>query len=115
MSPTRDQLYVLWGSRFPYELISPVHPPPALRDLRFFPLGGHQRTPLVEGILREFGVRNLFRDMVDDPRIYLVCDSVLGALYSSYVWEHYGIETTGKKVFDSDFFTVYQIKRRSSP
>jgi hypothetical protein len=109
LDPRRDQLYVIWNISFPYKAIS------ALDNLDFFnsfpvvSLSWFQHSPFTRQMLDRFGVKNLLRDMVDNPRVFLVCSPEEGGLYGRYMEENYGMTIQAKKVFKCYEYEVYRI------
>lgn len=107
LKPGTDRLYVMWD--FPFELFNAFDDPERYRPYRLFVTSYFQRSPLVMETLREFGVKDLFRDMVDNPRIFLNCSREQGVLLHTYLQERYRLDIRAEKEFDGGFFKVYSI------
>jgi hypothetical protein len=110
LHPKDNQLYVLWDSHFPYELWRAFDDFEAFRDFHILALAPFQRSPLQKEMLARFGVKNLFRDMVDRPDIFLICYPSDGLLYMQYLKERFGLRARAKKTYVGCYFLVYQIE-----
>ena len=108
LKPGPDKLYVMWD--FPFEAFSAFDSFERFRPYRLFVTSFFQRSPVAMATLKEFGVENLFRDMVDDPRIFLNCNREQGVLLHNYLQENFRKTIWAEKVFDSEFFKVYSIR-----
>lgn len=115
LNPKDNQLYVVWGSTFPYESISALDNFEIFKTFHIFPLGSYQRSPLCLETLSRFQIKNLFRDLVDNPNAYLICDPYEGALYREYLLENYKMEIIPEKTFSSPLFKAFRIHSRRLP
>ncbi len=113
--PREDHLYVVWDSSFPYEDLNVFDNFDAFRKLHIFPLAVYQRSPNAQKMLDRFGIKNLLRDLVDNPNVSLICWPQEGALYHQYMLEKYRMEITAEKTYDCPFFKVYRIHSKPSP
>ena len=54
-------------------------------------LGGWMtRSPISNMSLKKYGISNPFRDMVDNPKVYILANSAYRARIVTYLKEHYG-------------------------
>jgi len=110
-NPPEDQLCVMWT--FPYEDFNALDDLSAFRRLRLFELAVYQRSPNAQKMLDHFGIKDLFREMVDNPRVLLVCTPEECGYYRQYMREKYGLETVMEETFKCPFFQVFRV--RSQP
>ncbi len=108
--PKDDELYVVWDSAFPYKLFN------AFGDFSFFehfhilPLTWFQRTPHARVMMERFGVKNLFRDLVDNPKLFLICWPYDVKFYTTYMMEKYGMKTEVEPILTNPFFQVSRVR-----
>ncbi len=107
--PQDHQLYALWGSHFPYEFFNLFEDFEAYRHFNIIPLTWFQRSPTVKAMLGRFRVKDLFRDMVDNPNLFLVCTPDETDTYGIHMREKYQLETRLEAVYSCPFFTAYQV------
>jgi hypothetical protein len=115
LHPRPDQLYVVWNSGFPYEKIHAFDSFEMFRDFHLAALGDFQRTPLTQGMLEHFGIKNLFRDMVDNPNLFMICSPEEGKLCRQYLKEKFGIKSRVEVIFFSPFFNVMRVQSLTRP
>ena len=114
-TPPPGGLCVIWDSAFPYERQN------AFEDFRFFKkmdwvtLAWYQRTPTTKAMLEKHGVPNLFRDMVDNPQVTMICTPWEADVYGVYLRDKYGIQASLVPTFQSPFFTAYQARSEKAP
>jgi hypothetical protein len=115
LNPQDDQLYITWGSAFPYEKIDAFNMD-FLKHFHVVSLAWFERTPTTQAMLDWFGYKNLFKEMVDSPDVFLICSPYQYSLYYAYMLEKYKLKTYGLAVFKSKLFNVYAIHRvRKNP
>lgn len=108
--PQSTQLYVVWDSAFPYELIHAFDSFEMLRNFNTTSLAYYRRSPFAHHFLEQFHAPHLFRDLVDRPDIFLLCTPSELKLYFTYMQEHYQMEVHPGEVFKSPFaFSIYRI------
>jgi len=107
--PEKDKLYVIWEMAFPYNLIWPFDDYEMFRGWNIVSLTWLQRFPVTQRMLDRFGVKDLFRDMVDNPNILLICEISRAELYQTYLYEKYGLKTDLTATYVSNFFCVFEI------
>jgi hypothetical protein len=110
--PDPNKLYVVWEMLLPYNLIRPFDDYEVFRGWNIVSLTWLQRFPVTARMLERFGVKKLFRDMVDNPNIYLICNKAQGNLYQNYMLEKYGMKTELKAVYVSDYIWMFEVHRR---
>lgn len=108
--PDPGKLYALWEMSFPYTLLRPFNDYEVFRGWNTVSLTWLQRFPVTRRMLERFGVKDLFRDMVDNPRLLLVCNDTQALLYRTYLFEHGGLMTHLSPVYTSREFNVYEVK-----
>jgi len=111
--PGADRLYVVWETAFAINLIRPFNDFEVFRGWNIVSLTWLQRFPVTGKMLDKFGVKDLFRDMVDDPRIRLVCDRAQGALIQAHLLERYGIRARLVPVYVSDYMWAFEVRREA--
>jgi hypothetical protein len=107
--PQDNQLYVIWDSAFPFELMGAFDDFELFRHFHVVMLAGHQRSPQAHSMMTHFGVKNLFRDLVDNPDLFLICSRYEMDLYKAHMREKHQMETDFEAVFTSPFFAAYRI------
>ncbi len=110
LNPQDGQLFVAWGSTFPFEKIGAFDDDGFLRHFHFVSLSWIQRAPPTQAMLGQFGLKNLFQDMVDNPSVFLICTPHQWYLYRAYMKEKYNREVYVKDAFRSEPFNVYRIQ-----
>ncbi|HUO58336.1 MAG TPA: hypothetical protein VMV05_09215, partial [bacterium] len=107
LSPKDDQLFVTWS--FPYEAIGAFDDLECFRHFHVFPTTFFQTCPATMELAGEFGVHNPFRDVVDNPRVFLNCSQEEGLHFHDYLAENYGLDAGARKIFDCELFKIYAI------
>jgi hypothetical protein len=110
LKPQDDQLFVIWGSAFPYEKID-AFDMDFLKHFHVVELAWFQRTPTTRAMLDWFGYKNLFKEMVGASDVFFICTPYQYSLYYSYMLEKYKMKTYGLAVFRSKQFNVYSVHR----
>ena len=110
LNPQDGQLFVAWGSTIPFEKIGAFDDDGFLRHFHFVSLSWIQRAPPTQAMLGQFGLKNLFQDMVDNPSVFLICTPHQWYLYRAYMKEKYNREVYVKDAFRSEPFNVYRIQ-----
>jgi len=110
LRPTKDQLYVVWGASLPYTSILPFESYDYLQNFKYISLGSRLRTPIAEKRMREYGVKDIYRDLYSKDNIFLIINNLRYAyLYSQYVLEHYGIKVQFKTRYKGNKFMALRI------
>ena len=109
-APPPGGLCVIWDSSFPYEMINPFGDFRFFRKMDLVTLAWYQRNPTTKAMLERHGVPDLFRDMVDNPRVTMICTPWEAEVYGVYLREKYGIQARLAPTFQSRFFTAYQAR-----
>jgi hypothetical protein len=109
LRPQDNQLYALWGSNFPYEFFNAFDDFEAYRHFNIIALTWFQRTPTTKTMLDRFGIKDLFRDMVDNPNLFLICTPAETEGYRIHMREKYNLDTQMEMVFSCPFFPVYRV------
>jgi hypothetical protein len=87
-----DQLYVVWGGLFPFELLLTDADFEELKDFNMLPLGFLTQSPVFEARMRQFGIDDVYRAIFENPKVYLIASDRLNKFFIEYVREHYGKE-----------------------
>jgi hypothetical protein len=66
-------------------------------------------------MLGRFGVKNLFEDMVDNPKIYLICTPWEVNAYKTYMIQKHDRMIDLVPAFSSPYFTAYQARSVKNP
>jgi hypothetical protein len=72
-----------------------------------------QRSPDTAAMMEHFKVRDLARDLVDNPKFFLICRPYEEGLYKTRMKERYGMEVEFEKTFKSaldPYFVVNQVR-----
>jgi hypothetical protein len=112
-APQRDQLYVVWGSAFPFRLFSAFGEFSVFKNMNMVSLAWYQRTPVTRAMLERFGVKDLFPDLVDNPHLFLVCNPWQANAYKVYMIEKHNKMVHLSQAFSSAFFNVFQVRGES--
>lgn len=98
LDPQPDELYVVWGEAFPFELIPATSDYGILRKLNVFWLCASSRTPAADERLAEFGIDDLYRALYERPDVFIFSIPSQHILFARYVQEHYGPILAVRKV-----------------
>ncbi len=109
LNPKADELYVTWAGDFPFQYWSALDNFENIGHLHLFELGSFQRSPYSARLMESFGLKNLFKDMVDNKKIFIVCSIWHAGLLSRYLWDNFHLIVGGKAVFSGYKFNVYQV------
>ncbi len=114
--PQENQLYASMLSAFPIESFPAFDDFEVFRNINLIQLSWNQRSPTTETMLEKFKVRNLLKDMVDNPNLFFISFSNAESpnastfLYSlqTYMMEKYGIEMYLDRVFKCPLFWIFR-------
>lgn len=117
LNPRDDQLFVNCLSSINFESIPAFYDFEMFRHFNIIQLSWNQRSPTTEAMLKRFKVVNLFRDMVDNPNVFLVIYSemagknIMGFLLAcqNYLKGKYGMEVSFEQAFKYPTFWVMRI------
>jgi hypothetical protein len=132
MNESGGDMYVFWGDCIPYEhVILPFSDVSILKELKvkIFPLILFQRCELVGNyLMKKYGVKNIYLDIINREHTYLVCSRVEKELYMQFMREHYNVELEAKRIDGKiirspycgrkkdcnllTYYTTYQIVRK---
>jgi hypothetical protein len=110
LKPKDNQLFITWGSAFPYEKVD-AFDVDFLKHFHTISLAWFQRTPVTEAEMSRFGLKNLSRDLVDNPKVFVICNQKQFDFFYYYMISKYKMKTYGQSVFRSNAFNVYAIRR----
>jgi hypothetical protein len=119
LHPRPDQLFVLWGAAFPYELtVFPLEPLAVSPDFKAVSLGSGCQSPLTDRRLHEFGITDLYQALGQRRGVLLVMQGALAArILAAYMKEHYGVPIGFHRVFshpalgDGGVYAVLDLSR----
>lgn len=114
LHPKDDQLYVLSESAFPFEFNAAFDDFEMFRHFNVVALTWFQRSPTTRTMMNRFGVKDLFKDMVDNPNILIICLDSEVEYYKTHMREKYGLETVFEPVYQCTFFQVCRVHKASS-
>lgn len=109
LGPKDNQLYAVWYYSFPFELNAAFDDFETYRHFNMVPLAWFQRSPTTHAMLERFGVKDLFRDMVDNPNLFMICSKDEGESYKTHMKEKYDLDTRLEVVYTCPFFTAYRV------
>ena len=109
-----DQLYAVSESAFPFEFNAAFDDFEMYRHVNVVPLTWFQRSPTTRAMMDRFGVKDLLKDMADNPKIFIVCSDEEADHYRTHLREKYSLETVFEIVYQCAFFKVYQVHKASS-
>lgn len=109
LKPQDDQVFVTWGYAFPYVKIGAFDNDEFLRNFHAIALDWFQRTPVTSAMMSRYGLKNIFKDLVDNPKAFLICTPYQWNLYRIYMKEKFNENVRAKFHFHSDQFTVLSI------
>ena len=113
--PTDNQLYAIWDSSYPFELMGAFNDYEFFRHCHFIWFAAFGRSPFAADWMDRFGVKNFFRDMVDNPNLFLISWPYYMNLYQAHMLEKYQLATELETVFTSSFFNVYRVHSAKLP
>ena len=108
IAPKDDELFVCWGSCFPFEAILPLDSPRVLGNTRMLILGWTQQSPVNRAMKERFHIADLARDLYANPKLFLVSSDDLNAYYSTFAREHQQVELDWESCFDSRHFSLWK-------
>jgi hypothetical protein len=98
LAPKLNQLFVVWGSSFPYEfLVLPLAPDSLPRDFKV--MGLDWTTGFAKSRMREFGVHDLMSIVRRGDGTFLICQDADLKLLEAYFRAHYKVDLTVRPVF----------------
>ncbi len=109
LDPQDDQIFVTWGGSFPYAKNGAFDGDGFLKHFHAVSLDWFQRSPTTQDMMIQYGLRNVFKDLVDNPKAFLICDPEELNLYRSYMNEKFGEKVLFQPYFNSAQFTVYRV------
>jgi hypothetical protein len=109
LNPQDDQVFVAWGSAFPFVKIGAFDDDEFLRHFHVISLDWFQRSPTTQVMMNHYGLKDIFKDMVDNPKVYLICFPDQWNLYRIYMKEKYNKNIQCHIYFKSDQFVVLSI------
>jgi hypothetical protein len=106
---------VIWDSAFPYELIGAFDNFEFFRKMNLVTLAWFQRTPTTKAMLERFGVKNLFVDLVDNPKLHLICTEWEANAYKVFMIQKFNRQIELVPDYSSTFFTDYLVRSGKKP
>jgi len=112
LQPRVDQLFVIWGSDFPYQAYQlPTQALPVTTNMRILELGVGNFEPFVQNRLKSFQIDDLYQAFYTRDDVFLICDEREKKLLTQYIWEHYYTSVEIRTVFQGTSFTVRQVRK----
>ena len=84
-----NAFFVNWGGVLPTQFIPPFDDFRSMRRLPMISLGWWTRSPPSDDLLRRLGMSNLYRELYENPNIYLFASPTQLKFLSQFVQEHY--------------------------
>lgn len=109
LNPQDDEVFVTWGDAFPYAKNGAFDDDTFLDHFHAISLDWFQRSPITQDMMFHYGLKNVFKDLVDNPKAFLICSSDELYFYNLYMNEKFGIDTRFQPYFTSAQFTVYRV------
>ena len=110
-NPSLDNLYVIWGQGFSYELILPFDNLDYIRNFQTIGVGVPP-TPTTKQVLEKYGVEDVYMDLIEKDNVFLCLhpshEKRLN-MFNTYMIEHYQRPIQFKRVFEFGIFNVYKI------
>ncbi len=114
LNPQDDQLFVTWGTVFPYQEIGAFDDHRFLQHFHVLSLSWFSRTPTSQAMMDRFGLKDFSRDIVDNPHVRLICAPEQFALYQTHMMEKYNLKVVPQVLFTSNQFPVIVVKSVST-
>jgi hypothetical protein len=92
LDPKPNQLYVVWGGAFPFELILSGKELERWRDFKMLGTGFTAHSPINRTRLREFGIQDIVAALFQRKDVFLIAHGRRVQNFVQYVKEHYGKE-----------------------
>jgi hypothetical protein len=109
LNPQDNQLYATCGSDFPYEKIGAFDDDEFLQHFHVISLAWFQRSPTSQDMMNRFGLKDFSKDIINNPKIFLICNLYKLKLFGLHMREKYNMVITAECVFHSDQFDVFSI------
>jgi hypothetical protein len=110
LNPQDDQLFVTWGTVFPYQEIGAFDDHQFLQHFHMIPLTWFGRNPTTQTMMDRFGLKDFSRDIVDNPHVRLICAPNQFAVYQTHMMEKYNLKVIPQVLFTSNQFPVIEVK-----
>jgi hypothetical protein len=108
LCPRKDQLYIIWGSSFPFVGFPIFESKDNLKDFRFLWMWWLEKSPYGENLLTQFHIQDFLRDTIDRPDVFWLMNDDSHSL-EDYFMEKKGMKVARKRVFHG-YFDVYQMR-----
>jgi hypothetical protein len=110
LNPQDNQLYVVWGTVFPFQEVGAFDDPGFLRHFNILSLSWFQWAPATQDMMDRFGLKDFSRDIVDNPHVRLICAPAQFSLYQTHMREKYHLEVAPQVIFTSNQFPVIAVR-----
>jgi hypothetical protein len=108
--PGNDHLYVVWNRGLPMEAVGVLGNYAAFKDIPVYWMNDWQRDPDSLEILRQHGLTDPLREIVNRKDCYLILPDYYHSLLGYFVREKLRMEPSMTLVFQGKTFNIYQIK-----
>jgi hypothetical protein len=102
LAPRPDQLYVVWGGLFPYELLLTESDIQAMHDFKLLGSGFCTQSPIEDARLKEFQIDDIYRALLERDNVFMISSEYLNKYFIKYVREHYGKRIHAKRLLGVD-------------
>jgi hypothetical protein len=110
INPDPANLYIAWTQSFPWEFMLPFD---NLGYMKNFRSVNSQYGPSTLSTLREFGISDPYRALVEDPRVFLITDvkkeNVQLQLLGGFLFEHYNLRVQRQVIYQNEVFTINKL------
>lgn len=110
LKPQEDQLFITWTTVYPYQEIGAFEDRRFLEHFNLLAMTWFEWTPTSQATLEQFGIKDFSRDIVDNPRVRLICSPEQFSLYQTHMMEKYHLRVVPQVLFMSDQFPVIAIR-----
>lgn len=87
--PKKDALTFIWGSSFPYQWQYVFSTNSEFKDIHILIGAWQQRSPLNDAIKKKFHIRNLYKSLSENGKLYLIAIPYQKELLRIFFQEHY--------------------------
>jgi hypothetical protein len=110
INPNPANLYIAWTQSFPWEFMLPFDNLGYLKNFRSI---NSQYGPSALSTLREFGISDPYKALVEDPRVFLITDvkkeNVQFQLLGGFLLEHYNLRVQRQVIYQNEVFTINRL------
>jgi hypothetical protein len=102
-------LFVVWGADVYHEYLEAFDDFNIYNHFKIFIFGAWSLSPYGQEMLDHFHVKDISKDMVDNPNVFLVCTGLEGKMFSQYMSDNYNMKIRPEQYFAGYDFNVYRV------